>query len=478
MKNRNITIKKLIVVALAIVLITVCISSSTFSWFNRPSSQDLNGSTSGTGTGKAMQLNVPQSNYYLTSIAENQRTLTTTNPKAYDGGDVTIATYLSSDDGVSFADEPADPQTSGSIDANDRIYYLTTITNGSETEQNVSLYIKNFAPGGETGSNLCVGTNVPVKSFKNYSMYGVTIPAPTKNLWNGETKRVYFEPYGAIPSQSTTSIYGDVLYKWRDSLSSKHENERYYVCSGSATTDIESNDGSAGTWKNLQKTSFSGSDIYWVDIPWDHNKLYFVTADWNTHSDKSRYRTQTFSNLSGDGLSMTQSLRFYLAGNYTSDYDNAYAGKAFCVGANFASYYDSVTIAGKTDQTIDISLSDSQVSSNANPKVSYSSSDTDAFTVSNAGVITAKAVSNTTTASLTYTVTSEYGDTNTATCSVKVNKFSTSTDTIEAAPIVTNLLIPAGGKQDVYWFIQNGDQMYGEADETGTYTLDGIYLGL
>ncbi len=98
--------------------------------------------------------------------------------------------------------------------------------------------------------------------------------------------------------------------------------------------------------------------------------------------------------------------------------------------------------------------------------------------MSNAGVITAKAVSSTTTATLTYTVTSFYGDTKTADCSFKVSKFSTSTETIKAAPIVTNLMIPAGSTQDVYWFIQNGDEMYGAATAPGTYTHEGIYLGM
>jgi len=467
MKNKHFTIQKLLVIALAVILLTLCICSPTFSWFNRPSMQDLNGSASGNGTGNALQLNIPQSSYYLTSVAKDQESPNTSAPKAYDGNGVTMNTYLSTDDGFNYSDTPAAPETSRTVQADKRVCYLTTIKNESTTEQNVSLYIKNFKPG--SNGNICVGTNVPVKSFKNYSMYGVTIPAPTKNLWNGETKRVYFEPFGKVPSQNTNSIYGAHLKTWKTDPTS------YWVCSGGSTTDIDANKGSAGTWTQMQKTPYNGSDIYYADIPWGDNKLYFTVNDWNGDSWK---RTQTFSNLSGDGLSMTQSLLFYTTGTYTSDYNNAYAGKQNCVGANFASYYNSVTIAGKTDQSIDVSLSDSQVTSNSNPKVTYASSNTDAFTVSSAGVITAKAVSANTTATLTYTVTSFYGDTKTAQCSVKVSKFSTSTATIKAAPIVTNLLIPAGKTQDVYWFIQNGDEMYGPATAEGTYSLGGIYLGM
>lgn len=471
MKDRHITIKKLLVVALAVILIVLSVYSPTFSWFTRPSMQDLNGATSGTGTGNALQLNVPQSSYYLTSVAKDQESPEVSAPLAYDGSGVSMKTYLSPDDGVTFADDDADPATTGSIDPNKRVYYLTTIKNEGRTDQNVSLYIKNFTPGGEANANLCVGTNVPVKSFKNYSMYGVTIPAPTKNQWNGETKRVYFEPFGKVPSQSSSSIYGQHLATWKDNPNS------YWVCSGGSTTDIDANNGgnSGVHWTQMAKTPYTGSDIYYADIPWNDNKLYFTVNDWGGDSWK---RTQTFSNLNGDGLSMTQSLLFYTTGNYTSDYNNAYAGKQYCVGANFASYYNSVTIVGKTDQTIDISLTDSQVSSNSNPKVTYSSSNTNAFTVSSSGVITAKAVNANTSATMTYTVTSFYGDTKTAACNVNVTKFNTSTAVIKAAPIVTNLLIQAGKTQDVYWFIQNGDQMYGEASEAGTYSLDGIYLSM
>jgi hypothetical protein len=81
---------------------------------------------------------------------------------------------------------------------------------------------------------------------------------------------------------------------------------------------------------------------------------------------------------------------------------------------------------------------------------------------------------------LKYTVTSYYGDTKVISVKVTV-KSNSSTETIPAAPIVTNLLLAASGDnatQDVYWFIQNGDEMYGKANGNGSYTLDGIYLGV
>ena len=386
-----------------------------------------------------------------------------------------MRTYLSTDDGVSFSDTAAAPAQSGSLGTsspNNRVYYKTEIINGSTTPQNVSLYIKDFATGGQAGSNICVGTNVPVKSFKNYSKYGVTIPAPTKNKTNGNTKRVYFEPVGRVPSGNK---YDNHRTTW--------SNKTYYVCSGGSSTDIDANNGSAGTYTQMTVTA-NYSGIYYADIPWDHNKLYFTVNDWGGTNYK---RTQTFTNLSGDGLSMTQSLLFYTNGTYT-DYNNAWAGKENCVGANFAGYYKDISITSASGESISVGLASSDYQSNS--AVSYSSNNTAAFTVSSSGVITPVAnLANNVSAKLTYTATSVYGDTKNIEVNVTVKALSNSTQVTKSAPIVTNLLIPAAttentvnsdssNVQDVYWFIQNGDEMYGQASASGTYTLDSIYLGL
>lgn len=90
-------------------------------------------------------------------------------------------------------------------------------------------------------------------------------------------------------------------------------------------------------------------------------------------------------------------------------------------------------------------------------------------------------------ATLTYTVTSQYGETATQDAVVTVNHF-TGSQTIKAAPIVTNLIIPPATTEnvadnnknqlEVYWFIQNGDDMYASSAGDVEYELDGIYLGV
>lgn len=445
MKNRKLTGKKILVVVLAAILFGTCISSSTFSWFTRPKLEYTNG--------KAMNFTIPNSVYY----APGSSTQTSGAPKAYAGNGVTMATYLSTNDGVSFSDTAAAPATSGSLgitSPSNRIYYKTTITNTSGTEQNVSLYIKNFTP---SGSSVCVGTNVPVKAFKNYSMYGVNIPSPTKNQSDGDKKRVYFEPVGRVPSGDS---YNDHRTTWA--------NKTYYVFS--------STDGSSFTRTQMTvTTNFSG--IYYADINWDHNQCYFACAQ----SPQNYQRTQTFTNLYGDGLTMTQSLLFYTNGTYT-DYNNAWAGKEYCQGASFAHYYKDITIAAVSGQTINVGLTrGTDYQSKESNGFTYTSNNTSVFTVSSSGVITPNTnITATTTSTLRYRATSYYGDYKDITVNVTVKKV-VNTSAIKAAPIVTNLLLAASGDhatQDVYWFIQNGDEMYGAASGSATYTLDGIYLGV
>lgn len=443
MKKRKLIGKKILVVVLAAILFGVCISSPTFSWFTRPGMEYANG--------KAMNFNVPNSVFYRPGVSTQQSEA----PKAYSGSGVSMQTFVSTNDGVSFSDTAAAPATSGTLGTtspSNRIYYKTTITNTSGVEQNVSLYIKNFTP---SGSSICVGTNKPVKAFKNYSMYGVEIPSPTRNTADGDKKRVYFEPVGRVPSGNSY-----------DSHRTTWANKTYYVFS--------STDGSSFSRTTMTVTpNYSG--IYYADINWDHNQCYFACAT----SPQNYQRTQTFTNLYGDGETMTQSLLFYTNGSYT-DYNNAWAGKEYCTGASFAHYYKDITIAAVSGQTVSVALTKG-TDYQANSNVTYTSGNTNAFTVSSAGVITPKTtISANTTTTLRYRATSYYGDTKDITVNVTVKKV-TNTSAIKAAPIVTNLLLAASGDyatQDVYWFIQNGDEMYGAASASATYTLDGIYLGV
>ena len=431
MKKSRVILKTLLVMALAVVLLTMSISGPTFSWFERPRSKE----------GGALALPVP---YGDTDPNGNALSM-----KAYDGTDLTMESFVSTDD-VSFSETPADPATSGSLDPGHRNYYNTRITNNGATAQRVSLFLKNFTPGGEPGANICVGVNNPIKAFKNYSQYDQVIPPATKNKKNGSVKRVYFEPVGRVPGGNN---YDGHRNTWGSGT--------YYVKSGN---NVDSNVESSVI---MSATGTSG--VYYADIPSGHNQLYFSVDP----VPQNYQRTQTFTNLNGDGLSMTQSLLFYTNGNYT-DYNNAWAGKETVVGASFAQYYNSVSMS--VGQTIEVGLT--QNTDYGGNSVTYSSSDSSCFSVDITGKITANSAGSGT---LTYTVTSAKGETATATANVVVHSYNTSSTTITNAPIVTNLLVESGDTVEVWWFIQNGDyDRFGNfsSSGTGSYSHNGIFFSV
>ena len=461
MKNRKLTAKKILVVVLAVILFIICISSSTFSWFKtRPNSN----------SGGKLSLTLPLQEGGINAEL-----------KSYDGSGVTMNTYVSRDDGITFDSTAAAPATSGTLGTtspSNRIYYKTEIINGKTTPQNVSLYIKNFATGGQANANVCVGTNEPVKSFKNYSLMGVTIPSPTKVTANATTKRIYFKPVSEVPSGNK---YDGHRTNWSPPSGIDPTDPYYYVRSG--------NNGSYSNSTRFYRCTESSDNVWYADIPWGDNQLYIsVTADGSVDYQ----RTQNFTDLYGDGLSTSQSLCFYTNGSYT-DYNNAWAGKYTCTGANVATFYNNITISNVNGQEVSVALDNTttppQYTSQA--AIKYYSSDQSIFTINeDTGVITPVGAGN---AYVVYRVTSDYGESrdfgSDTTTKVTVNNVNTSTATIKSAPIVTNLMLSAATNegqvntdksnvQTVYWFIQNGDPMYGMATANGTYTLDGIYLGL
>lgn len=444
MRIKKLRLKAVLVALLAVVLVAVCVSATTFSWFQpRPNSD----------TGNALSLAIP---YGDKAPGVQNETLPM---KAYDGNGITMLTYLSTDDAIHFSETPADPATSGSLDPKQRKYYKTVLTNSGSTDQRVSLYIKNFTPGGETGVNICVGTNQPVKSFKNYSQYDVVIPSPAGSKAKGNTKRVYFDPLGSVPSDST---YNSHRSTWGGS--------NFWVRSG--------NNVDSGYSSEVKMTATQKSGVYYADIPVNNNQLYICCTNENVQNYQ---RTQTFTNLNGDGLSSTSSLMFYTNGTYT-DYNNAWAGKKSTTGASFGNYYSSVSLYyGATPaQSISVGLTQGSGKDYCGSSITYEPLDSDSaavFSVDSSGLITPLSAGEGT---LRCTVKSdnEKKDTAYKDVTVKVIAAPTSGSTIKNAPIVTNLLIKSGKSESVWWFIQNGDDLYSESTATGTYTLEGIYLGM
>ncbi len=443
MKKSKISLKMGLVAGLAVVLAVVSIGTPTFSWFDRPKSQ----------TGNSLTYSIGESDNVI----------------VYDGSNVNMETYVSTDDGVTYSTTAADPAKTGTLTPGKRIYYKTVLTNNNATSaQNVSLYIDTLDTG--KSGECCVGVNVPIKAYKNYYYNGATIPEVSKTSATGKnTKRIYFQ--------------------LGENKNSKWTGGKYCVCSSTNDVDINYEQGSKGTYTDFIKigTGDASSSTFYADIPSDHNKMFIAVQLWGGDDEK---RTQTFTNLTGNGLTETQSLLFKLNGynygenignNTWKDFRGAYAQT--CAGANIVNYYRAATVASNangntTNNTIDVSLvKDTDYSGSS---ITYQSSNAGTFTVDANGIITGKAEG---TAMLTYTVKSQFGDTVTKTATVTVKAVDgVGQKIIDDAPIVTNLLIPSASDdnveknlnvQEIYWFIKNG------ADSGDlTYTLKKIYLGV
>ena len=189
--------------------------------------------------------------------------------------------------------------------------------------------------------------------------------------------------------------------------------------------------------------------------------------------------------MTGDGLSKTKSLLFKHSGNYDSTgYNNAQFTVEQTDGAYVREYYKTASLS--TGDTIDLGLI--KGTHFGGDKITYSiTSNTATGTTINSSTGVLKAGNTAGTVTVTYTITSQHSETMTYTCTVTVKSYSAQAKLFPNAPIVTNLLIP--GKpanasaefkdniQEVYWFIQNGDDMY-TSTASATYSLGGIYLGL
>ena len=112
-----------IVIALGLVLCLLCGVTTTFSWFSRPREE------SGDSLGWSGQY------------------------KISNGKNISIKTVESSDDGSTFAENPV-TDFGGPLQAGERRYFCTEISNSGNTEQNVSLFIKNLKTCSSTSGTL------------------------------------------------------------------------------------------------------------------------------------------------------------------------------------------------------------------------------------------------------------------------------------------------------------------------------------
>lgn len=404
-----------IVIALGLVLCLLCGVTTTFSWFSRPREE------SGDSLGWSGQY------------------------KISNGKNISIKTVESSDDGSTFAENPV-TDFGGPLQAGERRYFCTEISNSGNTEQNVSLFIRDLKTSGTaSASGIYVGVNKPLKTYRSYNDIVGSNSTYTKTTL--DKFRIYFD---------TNNVSS-----WKDSATTI----RIRYGTGDVTTP---------EWQGnpIVMTPISGQStrVLYVDVPVTAKVVQFYANDVNTGANATPY--MLLKNYCPN-LAVDNCYKFTLRSGTEGPYDNHNCDtRSFdnpltdC--ANFANYYSSISIPMDRKFNAGLVAGTDYIGSG----ISYSSSKKSVFTVDANGVITPVAEGN---ATLTTTIKGgAYGDTYSVTTEISVT--SASTDSIDT-PIVTNLEIkpkatdgPTVSK--VYWYIKN------ESSSTITYSLDDVYISL
>lgn len=397
-----------IVIALGLVLCLLCGVTTTFSWFSRPRTE----------SGDSLSWN----GQYKISNGQN----------------ISIKTVESGDDGSTFG-ENAVTDFSGSLQAGERRYFCTEISNSGNAEQNVSLFIKNLKTSGTaSASGLYVGVNKPLKTYRSYN--DIVGSGSTYTKTTLDKYRMYCE---------TNNVSS-----WKDSTTEI----RIRYGTGSVSTP---------SWKGAVVMTYvkgTGNRVLCGDIPTSATVIQVYANNDPTGANATPY----ISLSSCKDLSTKVAYDVKILSNVDNLHNHRYELWPIKENANFINYYSIANISlGSTFNAGLVAGTDYVGSS-----ISYSSSSNSVFKVGANGVITPVAEG---TAKLTTTIKGgAYGDTYSVTTEISVT--SASTDSIDT-PIVTNLEIKpraADGPtvSKVYWYIKN------DSSSTITYSLKDVYISL
>lgn len=393
-------LKIIIVSLLAVILCIMCVTTSTFSWFTRPQSMS--------GPNLALDFN-----YDIST-----------------GNNVTMRTYVSTDDGKTYVEtkgrEITDFSNSEGLAAGERICYRTDIINTGNAPQSVSLYLTKLDFDEGTTGSFYLGVNSPLKTYKNY--YGDTSLTTNKQLNTINKKNLYV----AFNSSNT---YTPIEYRvhWWDNAKSTYNG-----------------DSPVNDYMSPEVTHVWNSKTYkmtYATIPYDSNAVLFRKGDvWYSNN--------------GDNTDILKNDVIVFDNDKTYEYASSGGSPA---GIN--TFYSSASL--KVESSINLAA-------DAQGTVTYKSSNTSVATVDRDGTVSGIAPG---TSVITVTSTGAFGDVMTSTCAVTVS--SAEGNTKSDVPVVTNVKVEGlytdnePGVVSVYWYIKN-DSTTGPLK----YSIEDLYLTL
>ena len=349
--------KILFITVLAVILCLLCVANFTFSWFTLPRAQN----------GDSLEWN--GITYDLSSKSG-----------------ITIETFESFDDGENFSDTPVTEfSNSIGIAGEERKYYRTDISNGSDYAQSVSLYLSNLSiPTSSTG-DFYIGVNGPLRTYKEFSKER---SYKEESIINKKHIYVGF---------NTAQTYTPTNYQihWWDKNNSNYNGDSTLLGYSSLST--------TKTYLN-----YTYKMTYGV-IPWDASAVKLHQGNtWYGNDNTDIDSNNTICVYGGSNVEYVMS--DFAAGLY--------------------SYYSSASVP--VGETIDLGIKDD---TSRCKSVKYITSNSSVATVSNAGVV--KGIKEGT-AKITVTVYGIYGDSIYANCDLTVTSNGLYYTDV---PIVTNLRV-------------------------------------
>lgn len=440
------TTKKFVVLCLIAVLAVAVTIPSTFSWYAHSGTTNYQGNEIDY-TRESLPLSLQQSN------------------------GVSIETYAADQYGKKTGSALS---SFGSIAHNSTQRYITTLTNNGSNAVSVDLDMTGIT----NSTKVYVGTASPVVNEKSFASRATL----EKVDWDYEI--IYFEPRdhyswwdnytapGSPYKDSQTLVFNDDTITSGGSEVETDMNLEYQVGSGATPMGMEKCPN-----KDVVTSGSEEYDVYRAFVTTEADSLFFFNHYYITENTNLEWnRTPTVNDFAEGRV-------YYLNGSTNSynnkdlSYHDSFNDTNICVYY----YYKTATMAigktadiglsqgtkdmigtGETYDYLGKSISYAVKSGSSKNSSGTTVSDSNIISVSKDGLITAKAAG---TATITTTITGEFGDT--LTLETKVNVPST----ISQVPVAHNIEVPAGKSVDVTWYVKN-------TDDTNSASFSNVFFNI
>ncbi len=393
---------------MALVMMIVAVMPSTFSWYNHGGD------------------NPPQGNRATLSVLK----LPVSGSRGF-----SAATYRVDEYGENLNNNTVTNVTFDSASTNIQ-YYKTVFSNKNNPSGDVyaDLELRNLV----NNVNIRVGTTSPTINEKGFNI--TRVPTTYDKI------RVYFQPTAAYESFWYNDDYSSNKYDMKI---------RYYVGSEANNGKMKALGNPNNSYKDAADgKSTTAAKIFYYDIPSDTTSFFFynhwyddndANKDWNRTRDITEIVPCRLYKLNGKEIQSSYKIHVY-------EEDQT-------VFAALSNYYSHAYVSKGGD--VDLGLhntndtgAESFVADYHGKSISYSSSNTNIFTVDKAGNVHASET-NSGDATLTTTIQGVFNNSGSNTDTITVTTTVHVVNTIDQMPVFKNVLVPKNEEVELYWYVIN-----------------------